>query len=424
MKGWNVIKSLIFVASSIVCLSEGFVNKIFASHHRFNTDEATLSLSSNNDETNPALELTNTLARLDKQWKIQQSSKPRSRWTKLVLDQQEETEDPMTEVSINSPVQEDYVYILEPPNKGFPSCLIVFIGGAGLGQFPQIAYNEFLVRLSNKLNAAVITAPYTVGLDHFELAKKVGELSRRAIIHCEDDPERLYPAKIPTYLVAHSLGCKLSSIYMAATGQQYEGIGFISFNNFGFSKTIGMAKSFAEQIRRNTPGNMSDRFGSTDVMDQIFSFAEGIISTIGIDFSPNPAETERILNLKYDKQMQDKTRLFVFDDDTLDSSESFIHACQGECPKISGLPGTHLTPVFFKLGMQDLPDDVPSEIKEMARDAVGGLESASFGDESNLHILVNEVSDWILGKAPSRPPKRQQELKKDKISGYIEGSQS
>jgi len=368
------------------------------------------------DDKNPASELTSTLARLDKQWKIQQSAKPQSRWTKLVLDKEQsrQVEDPMMEEPAGYPTAstENFVYLLEPPDFSRPSCMIVFVGGAGLGQFPQVAYNEFLLRLSDRLNAAVIAAPYTVGLDHFGLAKKVGELARRALIHCEDDSSRNYPSNLPTYFIGHSLGCKLASIYMAATDQQFEGIGFVSFNNFGFGQTIGMAKSFADEIQKNMRGGSMNL--NSEVLGQVFNFAETIIGTIGLDFTPTPAETERLLTLKYDEDRQKKTRLFVFDDDNLDSSESFVEMCQSTGPQVSGLPGSHLTPVYFKLGL----DELPEEAREMAREGLGGFESASFGNEEELNTLVDEVCDWILGKGPSRKPKWQTE--RPQIAGTVD----
>ena len=128
----------------------------------------TILYSSNSED--PASALTTALARLDQQWKLQQKGKSQSRWTKIVID-----DDKVDSVSVEQPVQaasSDFVYLLEPPNNTRPSCLIVFIGGAGLGQFPQIAYNEFLTRVSNNLNAAVIAAPYSIGLDHFSISKK------------------------------------------------------------------------------------------------------------------------------------------------------------------------------------------------------------------------------------------------------------
>jgi hypothetical protein len=106
----------------------------------------------------------------------------------------------------------------------------------------------------------------------------------------------------------------------------------------------------------------------------------------------------RLIGLKYDEDRQAKTRLFVFDEDTLDSTEDFTSSCQGLGPEVSELPGTHLTPVYFKFGL----DELPEEARGIASNAMGGINSASFGNEEELNAIVNEVCDWILGKKPSR----------------------
>jgi Protein of unknown function (DUF1350) len=364
---------------------------------------------------NAGIELVSTLERLDRQWKLQQRSKPTSRWSKLVLQPEafsDDAADPMVELPPESSIPtEEFVYLLEPPNQSRPSCMIVFVGGAGLGQFPHIAYNECLLRLSNKMNAAIVAVPYSVGLDHFGLSKTVGELARRARIHCQEDSQRMYPANLPTYYLSHSLGGKLGLIYMAATGQTYDGIGMMSFNNFGFGQTVKMVQQFADQIQKTS--GMGSGFGlplggrTGEILNQVFSFAETIVGSIGIDFSPNPLETERIIQMKYDAERQNKTRLFVFDDDTLDSTPSFVQACQdGSGPTVAYLPGSHLTPVYFKLGL----DDLPAEARQIASDAMGGLNSASFGNEGELDALVEELSGWLLGKNPSRSNKADQPL--------------
>merc|ERR1712127_84002 len=92
-------------------------------------------------------------------------------------------------------------------------------------------------------------------------------------------------------------------------------------------------------------------------------------------------------------------RMFQFEDDDLDSTAGFIECFEasGGGPAGSYLPGTHLTPVFLKLGLGDLPD----EAKEIASQATGGFQNASFGNEETLDILVEEVSDWMLGKSAS-----------------------
>jgi hypothetical protein len=381
-------------------------------------------MSSNGDSEssgNPAIELTSVLAKLDRQWKIQQAAKPTSRWTKIVFDDDATSteEEPFDAAAIPPPgaaaaaaaasaaATQDFVYLLEPPNNSVPSCVIVFIGGAGLGQFPQIAYKEFLTRTSDRLNAAVITAPYSVGLDHFALAKKTGELSRRAVEHCQEDSARMHPVNLPVYCVTHSLGGKLATIHMAATQQEYAGVGMMSFNNFGFSKTIGMAREFAEQIRKNTTGGKKDdpfaqvggQSGS-EILNQVFNFAETIVGTIGLDFSPSPDAMNKLIGMKYDEGRQANTRMFVFDEDTLDSTEDFTSNCQGLGPEVSELKGTHLTPVYFKFGLDEL--ELPEQARGMASDAMGGIDSASFGNEEELNAVVNEVCDWILGKKPSR----------------------
>jgi len=345
-------------------------------------------------------ELTSALSRLDQQWQIQERSKAKSRWSKLLLPPGEAAT--TGEVSQNS---EDFVWVLEPPSNSIPSCVIVFTGGAGLGQFPQITYNELLSRLSDRLNAVCIAAPYQVGLDHFGLAKQAGERIRRALVYCEDDPSRLYPPSLPTYCLAHSLGCKLQTIYLAATGQQFEGIGFMSFNNFSFGQTISMARTFADQLRRNGgKKGSSSPMDNEEILNSIFSFAETVVGALGVDFTPNAKDTERLIQLRFDDVLQEKTRLFVFDEDTLDNSKEFVENCSGgKGPSVSGLPGGHLSPVFFKFGVDDLDlGDVPPEAVDMAKEAVGGFQSASFGNEAYLDELCQEICSWILGKPPKR----------------------
>jgi hypothetical protein len=299
---------------------------------------------------------------------------------------------------------------------------VVFFGGAGLGQFPHIAYNELLLRVSNRLNAAVLAAPYSIALDHFDIAKRTGELARKALAQCEDQFQ--YPRTLPVYCVAHSLGCKLASIYMAATDQDYDGIAFLSYNNFGFGRTIGMAREFADAIGTSvsmmgppaSPMSYSSSSKTRDILNQVFDFAESAVSMIGIEFSPSPLEMNRLLQLKYSPERQRKTRLFSFDDDNLENADEFVRSCAdgGPGPSVSGLPGTHLTPVFFKLELLDNVDDdlsslIPEEAQEMVREAVGGYRSVSFGNEEQLDALVGALCGFILGDGPTRPAKWQRD---------------
>jgi hypothetical protein len=109
--------------------------------------------------------------------------------------------------------------------------------------------------------------------------------------------------------------------------------------------------------------------------------------------------------MKYDEQLQKKTRMFIFDDDDLDSSPSFLEACNegsGSGPSVSRLPGKHLSPVYIKLGIDDL--DLPEGARPFVSEAAGGFQNASFGDEDAMNGAVGEICNWIMGQEPSRPP--------------------
>lgn len=102
-------------------------------------------------------DLVTALARLDKKWELAQGgNKKIGEWR--VLD-----------VSNDESTQPQIVYLLEPESGANPSCLIFFLGGAVLGQFPHISYSAFLSRLASKVNGAVLAIPYEAGLDHFDI---------------------------------------------------------------------------------------------------------------------------------------------------------------------------------------------------------------------------------------------------------------
>ena len=146
-------------------------------------------------------------------------------------------------------------------------------------------------------------------------------------------------------------------------------------------------------------------------MGVFFGFAETLIDTIGLEFSPTATDTERIIAKRYCADRQAKTRLFVFSDDALDSSTSFVQACQAANeshevsntgtaalgPAVRRLPGRHLTPVYFKLGLDDLSVDA----QDYAREKLGGFESVSFGNEQEVQALVDKVSSFVLGQDPT-----------------------
>jgi hypothetical protein len=265
--------------------------------------------------------------------------------------------------------------LLEPENR-LPSSVIVFTGGAVLGTYPHVAYNEFLTRLSNRLNASILTAPYSITtLDHWELAKQTGENARKALVKLQD--ERNYSDKLPVYSLSHSLGSKLACIYAAATQQSFQGVGLIAFNNFSFQKSVSMSRSFAEKINNADP----------QLLDTVFNFAEMAVAATGWEFSPTPTEMERLIKAKFQKGAADRqTVLFQFENDTLDCADQFP-----DQTTTVRLPGSHLSPVYIQFSLEDLPESTV------------GFKNISFGDEQELETLVDTVCNWILGKPMTKP---------------------
>uniref|UniRef100_A0A7S3Q8M5 Uncharacterized protein n=1 Tax=Chaetoceros debilis TaxID=122233 RepID=A0A7S3Q8M5_9STRA len=356
-------------------------------------------------------QLTSALARIDKEFQLTVRSSKRptgglAGWTKLFLDPSESESGEAENGNGNE--NEEFVYLLEPPSN--PSIVISFIGGAGLGQFPHIAYSEFLSRISKRLNAAIIAAPYPVSLNHFELSKMTGEALRRGLIQCENNAGFAYPQSLPHFFLSHSLGGKLLAIALAASGvRDLAGIGLMSYNNFGFKDTLSMVKSFADDFDNGDGDGDGNGFGAqagfggqpqSAMFDQVLEFAGQTVDMLGFEFTPSPEDMDRIVNMKYGTDLQKKTRLFVFDEDNLDSSDGFLKATDNG-PSVSSLRGKHLSPVFIKLGVDDL--DIPDEYRQFASDATNGFQSASFGDEEAMNLAVDAVYDWILGKDPPSP---------------------
>lgn len=333
-------------------------------------------------------DMASALARLDKKWELATQGDGRQNlggWNVLDLKEDGET----------SP---EIAYLLEP-TSGVPSCVMFFLGGAVLGQFPHISYDAFLQRVAAKMNGSVIAIPYEVGLDHFAIAQRAVSRMKKAVIECEDS--RGYPPEIRKYAIGHSLGAKLHSIGIAATGigEELSGLGSVSYNNFGFSETISMARSFAREMQVGGPG-----FGARSAMpfdaDALFDLAGMAVSAVGLEFTPSPLDMDRIVRTRFGSNILKKTRMFQFEDDDLDSTRGFVACLEGvgQAPSVSRLPGTHLTPVFLKLGLEDL---FPEEAKDVASQVTGGFQNASFGDEEALDLLVEEVSGWMLGKGPT-----------------------
>jgi len=426
--GWSVHTQVSFVSSSQQYGRTLFTSSSLISQYRTkpNVIAKRRHIVLNNDKSNnvgnamgAGGELITALARLDEKWELgRRKGGGGSRigeW--IVLDVSTDDDDDEEEENKNKKQsyesifdnagmntnKKEIVYLLEPSSGTNPSSIIFFLGGAILGQFPHIAYSSFLTRLSAKTNAAIIAIPYEIlNLDHFDIAKRAVKKMKRALIQCEDS--RGYAGNIRKYAIGHSLGGKLHSVGIAATGMgdELEGIGLVSFNNFGFGETVRLGREFAKELNVDSSGGAAGFGGGPMPFDALIDLAEMAVSAVGLEFTPSPLDTDRIIKAKFDEKVLKKIRLFVFDDDNLDSSERFSACFVGNdaeaLPTVSYLPGSHLTPVYLRLGV----DDLPNEAKDIASQVSGGFQNASFGNEEELNSLVEEVVGWMMGKGPSR----------------------
>lgn len=109
-----------------------------------------------------------------------------------------------------------------------------------------------------------------------------------------------------------------------------------------------MAKDFASMIKGTSSGRPTYPYSRAapppssggDLMSSLLGFAEVAVGALGIDFSPSQEEMNRLIQVRYNDDDQKRTRLFVFDSDTLDSSREFVQDCRsGVGPSVSGLKG-------------------------------------------------------------------------------------
>ena len=203
-----------------------------------------------------------------------------------------------------------------------------------------------------------------------------------AVVECEDS--RGYPSSLPKYAIGHSLGCKLHTIGVAATGigEELSGMGFISFNNFGFAETITMARSFAKEMELG--GGFQG--GGPAPFDALFDLAGMAIGAVGLEFTPSPDDLDRIVTSKLnDDEVSKKIRLFKFDDD--DNRRPGWKFAEYEAKGV---------PVRLAMG----PRDLENGKIEVARRDLKTKEIVNFeGCESMIQTLLEEIQKNLFTRA-------------------------
>lgn len=175
---------------------------------------------------------------------------------------------------------------------------------------PQATYRRLLEGLAEQ-GYAIIATPFLTSVDHaniaetalFQFEKVVDQLQRTARL----------PQFLPIYGIGHSMGCKLHLLIGSLFEVQRAGNILISFNNAPIDKAI--------------------------------PFAELITPAVPIEFSPNPEQTNRLVQKHYQIP---RNLLVKFSNDTLDQTLRLSGLLEQRFPgmiAVQRLAGNHLTPL-------------------------------------------------------------------------------
>jgi len=317
-----------------------------------------------------------------------------------------------------------------------------FIGGAVLGSYPHIAYDAFLSQLCDEAGVFVVATPYELGTNHSAISAEC-QAKLNSAWGAVAAREGYNPGAMPVFAVGHSLGCKLQLIAACGGGaaaadgddaakgsdkagaQAKTGGGegasanggdaveepappsnraghlFLAFNNATAADSVRLLEKFAREIlkKRAETAAGGDR-AANDAFDgfmrnlpSLTALAERAATAAGLAFTPSPEETLEDARRQF---ASPKVRFVSFGDDDLDQNDELAAALrrryevtlQGPAPvSIAKMPGTHLTPVFFKFdGAKVSP----------AFAQMGGL---SVGDEEAVKKLAEESVRFLKGTA-------------------------
>jgi hypothetical protein len=316
-------------------------------------------------EGGAALELRTQLARLDDRWKRNPGGGDMA-WQEI-----------------------EGSFVLLPP--AVPWGVIHFTGGAVLGSYPHIVYNELFMRLCRRTGVAVVATPYNVGLDHRQLATDAAGAFLTTLKACQS--RYGWSPRMPVFGMGHSLGAKLQLLLHrtdAAGSPPFKAqrIALMAYNNYDVTDSLRMLETFAGAFSARGAGGVDSA-----VIKGLLKVVETVTATIGLRFSP--AGPELRAQVRESRGPDTPVAAFRFATDTLDCSESLAE----DVPiAVVELPGDHLTPVFLRLDLR----------------GTSGVAAASFasaapkwevGEEKGLQGLVEALDRWLTGRPddPAEP---------------------
>lgn len=301
-------------------------------------------------------------------------------------------------------------WVRTPPGRAWG--VAHFIGGAVLGSYPHIAYDAVLSRLCDDAGVVVVATPYELGTNHGAIAKECQEKLSKAW-SAVAAREGYDPAVTPIFAVGHSLGCKLQLIAACGGDDDKEesdgrvqpwmpnraGHLFIAFNNATAADSVRLLEKFArELLKKRAEAASGGDTSANEAFDgfirnlpNLTALAERAAAAAGLAFTPSPEETMDGAKRRFNSP---RVKLVSFSDDDLDQNDELAVALRkryemtvrGSAPVFEKeLPGTHLTPVYFKFDGSKLSP------------AFGKLGGLSVGDEEAVKALAEEGVRFLKG---------------------------
>jgi len=238
------------------------------------------------------------------------------------------------------------------PNQ--PVGIIHFLGGAFIGTAPHLTYSWLLTELA-KEGYVIIATPFLNTFDHVAIARQIVNRFENLLIRLQDS-NMIGHRYLPVYGIGHSMGCKLHLLIGSLFSVERAGNILISFNNYPVNKAI----PFFDQVNIN--------------------------QFLDLEFTPNPPETQKLINKNYEIK---RNLLIKFNQDNLDqtnSLEAILRDNFAEMVSKLTLSGNHLTPISQKINWQT--GDIFTPFDAVAQ----WMQQNLTKDLQNLKL---EISRWL-----------------------------
>ena len=286
----------------------------------------------------------------------------------------------------------------EPKSSSITWGFVHFLGGAALGQYPQVCYDAFLSAVSERTGVTIIATPYELGTKHGEMAKKTRrsfEMAKRVVQERNglDAGENV----LPVFYVGHSLGAKLhavASFYDEESNDNSDSNSrsgskqhfLVAFNNASATDSVKILEKFAKELLSKREGGGGEAASSQfdAIFDRLVPFAEVAAKAAGLEFAPNAVETlDGVANGKF---KSDKVTLLSFTNDELDQCSSLREALADGGVRTNSveIPGDHLSPVYLDLDKYAKMNPVMNR-----------LSGVRIGDREAVERIANEMVKFL-----------------------------